>query len=178
MVTKAVIHAAISASDVWWVHLPILSLCKYASTEEQKHWGETPSYRDQVTKQPKCEQRKPEVLDHFTLRFTAFPAATIHYKCTDFSQHCSGYHLSTLKLSHDFILFDFDLCLESHHITRRPRMVIELQNTQTAWLSCEQHPTLINLRPNSISHLILAWEPGLRALSGLFLGISIVGAAC
>lgn len=83
-----------------------------------------------------------------------------------------------MKISHDFILFDFDLCKESHHITRRPRMVIELQNMQTAWLSSEHPPMLINLRLNSIDHLILAWEPGLRALSGLFLGISLVGEAC
>lgn len=43
-------------------------------------------------------------------------------------------------------------------------------NPQTVWFPCERHPMLINLRINPIYHLILAWEPGLGALSGLFLG--------
>lgn len=71
----------------------------------------------------------------------------------------------------------FRLICFKNHMTRGPATG-DLTETETVWLSCERHPALINLRINPIYHLILAWEPGLWALSGLFLGASVAGEAC
>lgn len=95
---KAVIHAAVLASDVWWVRYVCLYWA-YASIQVEKENRSTEvRLRDSATKTLAGKTRSSWPL-HVTVDYIS---------CSYFSRHYSSCHLR--KFSRDFTLFDYDLC--------------------------------------------------------------------